>query len=43
MNDPLVQAGAAPFLAGFVVALLLFKLRLGGLAAAAVWVLVALT
>ena len=35
MNEPLVQAGLAPFLAGFVVALLLFKLRLGGLAAAA--------
>ena len=35
MNDPLVQAGLAPFLAGFAVALLLFKLRLGGLAAAA--------
>lgn len=35
MNDPLVQAGVAPFLAGFVVALLFFKLRLGGLAAAA--------
>ena len=35
MNDPLVQAGLAPFLAGFVVALVLFRLRLGGLAAAA--------
>ena len=35
MSDPLVQAGLAPFLAGFAVALLLFKLRLGGLAAAA--------
>jgi len=35
MNDPLVQAGLAPFLAGFAVALVLFKLRLGGLAAAA--------
>jgi hypothetical protein len=35
INDPLVQAGLAPFLAGFLVALLLFKLRLGGLAAAA--------
>jgi hypothetical protein len=35
MNDPLVTAGVAPFLAGFVVTLLLFKLRLGGLAAVA--------
>lgn len=35
MNDPLVLAGLAPFLAGFVVTLLFFKLRLGGLAAVA--------
>jgi hypothetical protein len=35
MHEPLVQAGLAPFLAGLLVALLLFKLRLGGLAAAA--------
>ena len=35
MNDLLVQAGVAPVLAGFVVTLLLFKLRLGGLAAVA--------
>lgn len=35
MNDPLVQAGLAPFLAGFAVALILFRLRLGGLAAVA--------
>ena len=35
MQDPLVQAGLAPFLAGFAVTLLLFRLRLGGLAAAA--------
>lgn len=35
MHDPLVQAGLAPFLAGFAVALLLFNLRLGGLAAVA--------
>lgn len=35
MHDPLVQAGLAPFLAGFAVALILFKLRLGGLAAVA--------
>lgn len=35
MDGPLVQAGLAPFLAGFAVALVLFKLRLGGLAAAA--------
>jgi hypothetical protein len=31
----MVQASLAPFLAGFVVALLMFKLRLGGLAAVA--------
>ena len=35
ISDPLVQAGLAPFLAGFAVTLVLFKLRLGGLAAAA--------
>jgi len=35
LNEPQVQAGLAPFVAGFVVALLLFKLRLGGLAATA--------
>jgi hypothetical protein len=35
IEEPWVQAGLAPFLAGFAVALLLFKLRLGGLAAAA--------
>ena len=35
MSDPLVSAGLAPLLAGFVVTLLLFKLRLGGLAAVA--------
>jgi hypothetical protein len=35
IHEPWVQAGLAPFLAGFVVALLLFRLRLGGLAAAA--------
>lgn len=35
MNDPFFQAGLAPFLAGLGVALVLFKLRLGGLAAAA--------
>lgn len=35
IHEPWVQAGLAPFLAGFVVALLLFKLRLGGLAAVA--------
>lgn len=35
LNDPMVQASLAPFLAGFAVALLLFKLRLGGLAALA--------
>lgn len=35
LNDPIVQASLAPFLAGFVVTLLLFKLRLGGLAAVA--------
>lgn len=35
LNDPMVQASLAPLLVGFVVALLLFKLRLGGLAAVA--------
>jgi len=35
LNDPMVQASLAPFLAGFLVTLLLFKLRLGGLAAVA--------
>lgn len=35
LNDPIVRAATAPFLAGFVVALVLFKLRLGGLAATA--------
>lgn len=35
LNDPMVQASLAPFLAAFLVALLLFKLRLGGFAAAA--------
>ena len=35
LNDPMVQASLAPFLAGFLVALVLFKLRLGGLAAVA--------
>ena len=34
LNDPVVQASLAPFLAGFLVTLALFKLRLGGLAAA---------
>jgi hypothetical protein len=35
LNDPMVQASLAPFLAGLVVTLVLFKLRLGGLAAVA--------
>ena len=35
LNDPMVQASLAPFLAGFAVTLLLFKLRLGGLAVVA--------
>jgi hypothetical protein len=35
LNDPMVQASLAPFLAGFLVTLVLFKLRLGGLAAVA--------
>lgn len=35
LNDPMVQASLAPFLAGLVVTLALFKLRLGGLAAVA--------
>ena len=35
IHETWVQAGLAPFLAGFVVALLFFKLRLGGLAVAA--------
>lgn len=35
IHDTWVQAGLAPFLAGFLVALVLFKLRLGGLAAVA--------
>jgi hypothetical protein len=35
LGDPIVQASLAPFLAGLVVTLVLFKLRLGGLAAAA--------
>ena len=34
MQQALAQAGLAPFLAGFAVTLVLFKLRLGGLAAA---------
>lgn len=35
LADPMVQASVAPFLAAFLAALVLFKLRLGGLAAAA--------
>ena len=35
LNDPAVQASLAPFLAGLVVTVALFKLRLGGLAAVA--------
>jgi hypothetical protein len=35
LNDPMVQASLAPFLAGLIVTLALFKLRLGGLAAVA--------
>lgn len=35
LNDPIVQASLAPFLAGLVVTLALFPLRLGGLAAVA--------
>lgn len=35
IHEPWAQAGLVPFLAGFVVALLLFRLRLGGLAAVA--------
>jgi len=35
LHDPMVQASLAPFLAGFLVTLALFKLRLGGLAATA--------
>jgi hypothetical protein len=35
LSDPMVQASLAPFLAAFLAALVLFKLRLGGLAAAA--------
>lgn len=35
LNDPMVQASLAPFLAGLVVTFVLFKLRLGGLAAVA--------
>lgn len=35
LADPMVQASLAPFLAAFLTALILFKLRLGGLAAAA--------
>jgi hypothetical protein len=35
LNDPIVQSSLAPFLAGFIVTLVLFKLRLGGLAAVA--------
>lgn len=35
LNDPMVQASLAPFLAGLVATLALFKLRLGGLAAVA--------
>jgi hypothetical protein len=35
LNDPMVQASLAPFLAGLVVTLALYKLRLGGLAAVA--------
>lgn len=35
LNDPMVQASLAPFLAGFLTTLVLFKLRLGGLAAVA--------
>ena len=35
IHETWVQVGLAPFLAGFVVALVLFKLRLGGLAVAA--------
>ena len=44
LNHPAVQAGAAPFIAAFVVALALHRLRLGGLAvvtafATAVWLI----
>lgn len=35
LDDPMVQASLAPFLAGLVVTVALFKLRLGGLAAVA--------
>jgi hypothetical protein len=35
LNQPILQATLAPFAAGFLVALVLFKLRLGGLAATA--------
>jgi len=35
LNDPVTQSSLAPFLAGLVVTLALFKLRLGGLAAVA--------
>ncbi len=35
LNDPMVQASLAPFLAGLLATLALFKLRLGGLAAVA--------
>jgi len=41
MQQALAQAGLAPFLAGFAVTLVLFKLRLGGLAAAAGFALTA--
>ena len=41
MQHALAQAGLAPFLAGLAVTLLLFKARLGGLAAAAGFVLTA--
>jgi hypothetical protein len=35
LNDPMVQSSLVPLLAGLVVTLLLFPLRLGGLAAVA--------
>jgi len=41
IQDPLVKAGLAPFLAGIAVTLVLFKLRLGGLAAVAGFALTA--
>jgi hypothetical protein len=48
MNHPAVQAGVAPFIAGLFVALILYRLRLGGLAviagfATAVWLITGFT